>query len=229
MEEKKIKVVSNEPCVCVPDFETFGGDPAKNGFAQLGASLVSLETGKLIATFSMYPNLKGYEIEERCYQQFWSRPDMLDKFNETLAKTKESPFTPEEVITKFHEWCTAWVAQYPNMFLATDCSTFDSGILKYFSRVKDTFYFLGELRDILDIGHFYLGIIGEPLSVDSFEISKFETCCEKLKCEYEKRGWELAPFDSGGVVHDHNPVNDSHYIALCLVYVNNANKKLKSK
>ena len=69
------------------DFECAGGIPAKHGFTQLGASAHELKTGKKIAGFNEYANMKDLEWEERCVKEFWEKNP--DRYAETLKKNSK--------------------------------------------------------------------------------------------------------------------------------------------
>lgn len=205
------------------DFEAFGGAPGKNAFTQLGAVVFNFESGMVEGTFNMYARQDGYEQEQRCVKEFWSRPEMKERFETTLAEAQKAEKNPYQVITAFREWCLSWEQLFPGCVLVTDNSNFDLGLLKFFSET-DTMYFLGRLTECVDTGVFYKGAMRLPLGT-SIAKSKFETCVAQLQKQIEG---PVDPFDPGLVAHDHNPVNDAHMIALKLHYVNNLLKKLPS-
>lgn len=203
----------------VIDFETFGGTPGKNGFTQLGAVLFNFDTGQVEGSFNMYARQDGYEKEQRCWEEFWSRPDMKERLEATLEGVEKADKNPYQVISAFREVCLAWEAQNPGCVLVTDCANFDLGLLKFFSE-SDTMYFLGRMPEVVDTGVFFKGAMRLPLGT-KIKDSKFETCVAQLRKGLEQQGLPPpAPFDAGEVKHDHNPVNDAHMIALKLHYVN---------
>ncbi len=185
------------------DFEAPGGIPHKNAFTQLGAVLFNMSTGKVEDTFNEYSCINGYTWDENCVKEFWSK--FPERFEETKQKCSESLLTPYEVVDKFITWCQTHSRNVGNdLYLITDCSTFDSGILKCFSNT-DTLYILDKKkRDIVDVGAIYLGLSRKYNSTEFIDGSAFKSCIKNLNITEE--------FISSKF-HDHHPVNDATVIA----------------
>jgi hypothetical protein len=191
------------------DFEAGGGVPFENGFTQLGAVLFNMNTGKVEDSFNMYASMRGFDWEDRCVKEFWEK--FPERYKETMEKCVESRHSPEGVVDAFNDWCKNHFAKLKNdVYLITDCATFDSGILKAFSN-DDTLYYPGFPRDIVDTGVAYLGMCRLPFSTELVDGSAFKTCVKVLGI--------TKPF-TPSVFHDHHPVNDATVIAEKWFYVN---------
>jgi hypothetical protein len=183
------------------DFESFGPIPTIHGFTQLGAIIGNLTSGHIIDTFSMYANQSCYSVDNNCIETFWLKTP--ERFIETLEKCNESKIQPQEVVELFINWIKKFVNEKgESIYLITDCSTYDTSILKTFS-LCNTLKLINNIpRDIIDTTSFYLGVSGLFMTEDIVDGNSFELACKKLK---------LPEFNSV-VKHDHNPVNDSTVI-----------------
>lgn len=194
------------------DFESFGPVPVLHGFTQLGAVIGNLSTGKIVSKFSEYANQKNYIKDKECIERFWETHPK--RYNETLKKCEESTKGPQEVINMFLNWIDKFVEKKgKSCYLITDCSTYDSGILKTFSLYSTLKIVNKDIpRDIIDTTSFYLGIAGLFMTEDIVDGNSFDLACKKLK---------LTNFKSS-VFHDHNPVNDSIVIFEQFKFINDA-------
>lgn len=192
------------------DFEAAGGVPLVNGFTQLGAVLFNMETGKVEDSFNMYANMKVYVWDERCVSEFWSK--FPERYAETKLECDKAANSPFQVVDMFVTWCIAHFARLNgDVYLITDCSTFDSGLLKAFSVKHDTLYIGVNNRDIVDVGNAYLGMCRKFHSVAFVDGSAFKTCVKELGIEEEFKA---------STFHDHHPVNDATVIAEKWCFVN---------
>ena len=148
------------------DFETAGGVPTVNGFAQFGAALVSLETKQVEAKFESYASMHNYQWDEQWVRKTWKY--YPDHFDETKRITERydtpDPFT---VMEMFWKWVDSEVVSKgiaAETYLITDNSAFDAGLLRAFSK-QDPLYILGEYRDIVDVSSYYLGSIFTKVDV----------------------------------------------------------------
>jgi hypothetical protein len=192
------------------DFEAAGGVPAVNGFTQLGAAMVDMATGERVAHFNAYASMEGYEWDERCVKEFWLKHP--DRFAETLEKCKNAP-SPYVVVEQFLEWVKE-VSAGKDAYLITDCSTFDTGLLKHFSKV-DILYVLGPCRDIVDVSAVYMGLSRKFMDCAGVDGSSkryaLGALCDVKGCEVK---WPEFP-----VTHDHDAVNDATVIAMRWCFV----------
>jgi hypothetical protein len=181
-----------------------------NGFTQLGAVLFNMGTGKVEDSFNMYASMKGYKWDERCVSEFWER--FPERYAETKLECDKAEHTPYQVVEFFVLWCVAHIARLNGeAYLITDCSTFDSGLLKAFSLKHDTLYIGVNNRDIVDVGNAYLGMCRRHFSVSFVDGSAFKTCVKELGITEE-----FTP----STFHDHHPVNDATVIAEKWYFVN---------
>jgi hypothetical protein len=192
------------------DFEAAGGIPLKNGFTQLGAVLFNMETGLVEDSFNEYASMSGYEWCKRCIDEFWSK--FPERFEETRFRCMVSKIGPYEIVEKFVNWCRTHSERLKHdVYMITDCSTFDSGLLKTFSKV-DTIYILTPFyRDIVDVSSVYLGLSRKYVDVNHVDGSAFDNCVKHLNI-IEK----FTP----STFHDHHPVNDATVIAEKWYFIN---------
>ncbi len=184
------------------DFESFGPIPNVHGFTQLGAVIGNLSTGHIVDTFCEYANQTGYTPDIECIESFWIKhPDI---YHETLEKCSNSTKHPQEVIEMFVKWIGKFVEERgSSVYLITDCSTYDSGILKAFSLCSTLKIVSKYPRDIIDTTSYYLGISHLFMSVEdivdgtSFELARKELGLPEFKSLTKS---------------DHNPVNDATVI-----------------
>jgi len=192
------------------DFESNGGVPSKNGFMEFGAVAKVLGTNQDISTFHGYASQNGYVPDERCSVEFWMKNDeMKARYDAIIAICETAPTSsPHQVVQNFIIWLHLLVAglNLKNVQLATDCSTYDTGMLKAFSNI-DTMYLFGEPRDIIDIGMLYYGLGRRPFTKALFDGSS--------KAEAVRALNEMFPNDEqitelpAKTKHTHNPVEDA--------------------
>jgi hypothetical protein len=186
------------------DFESFGPLPSVNGFAALGAVIGNLSSGEIIDSFCEYANQSDYHQDVNCIENFWLKhPDLYQR---TLENCSNSTKHPQEVIDMFIKWINNFIRQGgggQSVYLITDCSTYDSGILKSMS-LTDTLKIIDpkNTRDIIDTTSYYLGISGLFMTEDIVDSDSFESARKRLK---------LTEFKSK-TQHDHNPMNDAKVI-----------------
>jgi hypothetical protein len=197
------------------DFESFGPIPSIHGFTQLGAIIGSLTNGHIIETFNEYANQAEYSSDPDCIESHWLKTP--ERYAETLDKCSDSTKHPHEVVEMFVDWISKFVKKYEkeSFYLITDCSTFDSGILKTFS-LCSTLKIINKksVRDIIDTTSFYLGVSRLFMTEEIVDGNSFELACKSLGLDPEK-------FKSS-VQHDHNPVNDSIVIFERYKFINDA-------
>lgn len=184
------------------DFESFGPIPSIHGFTQLGAIIGSLTDGHIIDSFNEYANQDGYSPDPECIESHWLKHP--DRYTETLFKCGESTKSPQEVVESFVHWVSKFVEKEKTngIYLITDCSTYDSGILKSTS-LCNTLKIVNKnfVRDIIDTTSFFLGVSRLFMTEDIVDGSSFELACRGLNLDSSK-------FKSR-TKHDHNPVNDA--------------------
>jgi len=185
------------------DFETFGPIPSVNGFTQLGAVVGCLSTGRVVDVFGQYASQQGYYPDNDCIESFWLKNP--ERYQETLTACSISTYTPYDVIELFLKWVSKHVEQRgSSIYLITDCSTFDSGILKSFSLQRTLKIVTKYPRDIIDTCPFYLGVAGLYMTEEQVDSSSFEMARKKLGLPVFKSATHSE--------HDHNPINDSTVI-----------------
>lgn len=140
------------------DFETFGPLPTIHGFTQLGAIIGNLSSGQIVDTFSEYANQSDYVCDSECIESFWLKNP--EKYNETLIKCSNSDKHPNEIIQMFIKWIADFIEnrETSSVYLITDCSAFDTGILKTFSLQSTLKIIKNCPRDIIDTTSFFLGV-----------------------------------------------------------------------
>jgi hypothetical protein len=121
-----------------------------------------------------------------------------------LEKCTESTKHPQEVIAIFTDWIAKFVEDQKteSVYLITDCSTFDSGILKAFS-LTSTLKLINKksVRDIIDTTSFFLGVSRLFMTEEIVDGTSFDLACKSLDFDPLK-------FKSS-VKHDHNLVNNA--------------------
>lgn len=197
------------------DFECAGGIPAKHGFTQLGASAHELKTGKKIAGFNEYANMKDLEWEERCVKEFWEKNP--DRYAETLKKTQNAKLSCREVVAKFIEWARD-VSSGRKCVIISDNMIYDGGILKYYSGV-DVMYLLGRRTVYFETASVYYGMYAihrqGQLNQDSDDLSS-----KKIALEAIDRSRNLK-WPESKVKHDHHPENDAEDMVNKWIYIQN--------
>jgi hypothetical protein len=194
------------------DFESFGPIPTVHGFTQLGAVIGSLTTGHIVDTFCEYANQSDYVSDTDCIETFWLKNP--ERYHETLEKCNKSNKHPQEVVEMFLKWISNFIEKRgESVYLITDCSTYDSGILKTFS-LCSTLKIINKNcpRDIINTTSFYLGISRLFMTEDIVDGSSFDLACKSLN---------LPQFKSTSK-HDHNPVNDATVIFEKYKFINDA-------
>lgn len=188
------------------DFESFGSIPTINGFSELGAIIANLESGEIISKFHEFANQTGFKADDECIKTFWK-----EKYPDLLKKCNDSKYNPYQVIDLFIKWILQVITDNNilNIYLITDCSTYDSGILKTFS-LNDTLKITGCIKDIIDTTSFYLGISRQFMTNKIINENSFDLACKELN---------LPQFKSS-IIADHNPVNDSIVIFEKFKYIN---------
>lgn len=184
------------------DFESFGPIPNIHGFTELGAVVGDLETGEIVDTFRMSANQSGYTQDKECIETFWNKHP--GTYEETIKKCSESDKKPREVVDLFVGWIRDFVENksISNIYLLTDCATYDSGILKTFSSYSTLKIINNDALDIIDSTSFYLGIARVFMTNSVVSGYSFECALSALN----------GPKFISSVSHDHNPVNDATVI-----------------
>ncbi len=191
------------------DFESFGPIPNIHGFTQLGAVIGNLNSGNIVDTFNEYANQIDYTVDSDCIESFWLRNPK--RYQETLTMCSNSTNHPHEVIELFLKWIEKHTNERgSSMYLITDCSTYDSGILKAFSMCSTLKIISKSPRDIICLTSFYLGVAGLFMTEDVVDGSSFDLARKKL---------DLKEFKSS-VSADHNPVNDATVIFEKFKFIN---------
>lgn len=148
------------------DFEAFGTITLANGFAQLGAVLYDLDNDQVISMFNEYASQAGYTMDQRCYDEFWSKH--VELHDAIQAKCAASTSSPHDVIDHFFEWVDTSAVSCPGMkdncLLITDNAAFDAAILRCFARTRDPQYVFGPYRDIVDVSNIYYGLARVPVT-----------------------------------------------------------------
>ena len=152
------------------DFEAFGTITPENGFSQLGAVLYDLDTDSIVSVFSEYASQKGYTMEQRCYDEFWSKH--LSLYDDIQAKCAASSSSPYDVVEHFYQWLDKVVTPDMDCFIIIDNAAFDAGILRCFSKTRNPHYAFGPYRGIVDVSNIYYGIARVPIMKDMKESSK---------------------------------------------------------
>jgi len=197
------------------DFEAFGPIPSIHGFTQLGAVIGSLTSGHIVDTFNEYANQSEYSSDPDCIEDHWLKNP--ERYAETLEKCTESTKHPQEVVNMFVDWIAKFVKerQTESVYLITDCSTFDSGLLKAFS-LTSTLKIVNKksVRDIIDTTSFFLGVSRLFMTEEIVDGTSFDLACKSL---------DLDPLKfKSSVKHDHNPVNDATVIFERYKFINDA-------
>jgi hypothetical protein len=200
-------------CIAV-DFEAPGGITPVHGFTQLGAALIDIKQGKVLADFNKYANMTGFTWEERCLKEFWLRPDMKSKYENTIEQCAQSTKNPYEVVDSFILWAKQCMLEHNiephEIYLISDNAAFDLGILRCFSRNQDIMYMFGDgiYRETVDVSSFYQGL-GVEVNLDA---SAKKLGLKGLNAgRGEGNQLALPKFD---VEHDHDAVNDAKTMGL---------------
>ncbi len=148
------------------DFETFGPIPSKHGFTQLGAVIMNNDF-KIISTFSMYSNMKGFTYDTECIKTFWEKEENKDIFTKNIESVKNAKYDPYEVIQLYWDWVKENIQNISikDIHIISDNVAFDIGILKYFSNINIMTVF-GEYRDIIDTCSVYYGMKLRPINTN---------------------------------------------------------------
>ncbi len=153
------------------NFEFFGPIPTIHGFTQLGAVIGNLASGHIIDTFSEYANQADYASDKNCIETFWLKNP--DRYKETLKKCNQSTKHPQDVIELFIRWIDKFVEKRgQSVYLITDYSTYDSGILKAFSLINK--------YPIIDTTSYFLGVSRLFMTDDIVNGSSFELAHKAL-------------------------------------------------
>ncbi len=168
--------IDNDTWVIAFDFESFGPIPHVHGFTQLGAVLGRLSDGQILFKFNEYAKQDGFEMDSKCYEGFWKLYPEIYEYNKN--KCTESALTCKDVCNKFAKFCeevlflmhSATGGSKKNIYLITDCATYDTALLKAFCD-KDMFTIFGGARDIVDITMFMLGSTQKPLTSERIDAS----------------------------------------------------------
>lgn len=155
--------------------------------------------GGKLETFQMnikvkWPEAKDYgDFEPRCWDNFWSK--LSEEVKENITK---DALEPEEAWFKIKEWLVGLESKYSNIKFLTDNASFDSASIDYC---------LEKYCKSMPMRYSTKGAYRSIISADD----KFEMLPSKLQqSAYEEIKKQ--------VNHDHNPVNDAHYIYLLYHY-----------
>jgi hypothetical protein len=200
------------PYVVAFDFESAGGIPSRHAFTQLGAVIMNVDNDEIVAEFNSYSNMKGYEWDERCVNEFWKK--YPKRFEETKREVDRATLNPYQVVGGFIEWVQFNCANLKDVYLLTDNAAFDAGILRYFSVGQDILYIFGEYRPIVESSRYYAGIARTKVTPATLGQSSKRLAMDRLN--RERALYNLAQvedFPQHPVSHDHNPVNDAKVMA----------------
>ena len=190
-------------CVAI-DFEAFGGITPKNGFTQIGAVIFDIDNDKIMSTFSMNAKQDLFEVEERCYNEFWSKH--MDLFQKNKELCSKSEYDCYEVINQFWKWLYKNLPDTTNCYFIGDNTVFDYAILRMFSLDVDILYAFGSYREIIDVGLYYTAYAHYRMdtanSIDNASSSK----CIKQILNID----EIPKFP---IEHTHTAVDDAANIA----------------
>jgi hypothetical protein len=194
------------------DFEAAGGVPSKHGFTQLGACLIKMSTGEVLAKFNSYANMTGYEWEERCVREFWSK--FPERFEDTKNKTSDPNVPgPYGVIDRFMEWVdlvTGSPEIRDHVYVISDNAPFDLALLRYFSANRDILYMFGPYREMVDVSAAYMGMSRKPVNIALMDQSAKDLAKAAIT-EMTGAPCELPKLE---VDHDHDAVNDAVVMGL---------------
>lgn len=211
------------------DFECPGGVPSKNAFTEVGAVLVRVSDSKIIAKFSSFSSMKGYEWEKRCVDDFWSKFPV--RYAETIENTsKEGLLGPYEVVSNLLKWIKEVTADEEirkSVYVISDNGPYDLALTRTFSDV-DIHYLFGEYRSLIDVGMFYHGTSMKPMTVERLDTSSKDAILSSINAEYVKRGLPTIDKPVLPVKHSHHPVEDAACIALTWAYYQNHLQKLST-
>ncbi len=177
------------------DFEAAGGIPEKNGFLSLGATLYSITQQKEISYFYQWANMKGYEWDKRCVEEFWMKHPQL--FEMAKRNSSLSIYSPYDVIENFMEWVLVrvFIGPYKKTYLISDNVKCYVALVRYFSKERDIGYMFTNAsnsfvyRDIIDTGSFYLGLGHCYLSSETLDTLSTKEIAKRviLNGEYEEK------------------------------------------
>jgi hypothetical protein len=140
----------------IVDVESFGGVTLLHGFAQLRAALIRVDDQKILETFEMCANQRGFVKEPRCVEEYWSM--IPEKYEALQRKCEESSKTPFEVVAEFVSWVKRVAGHLDDVFLGYDNVYCDIGVLRTFSTFQDIQYLFGKCRDIVHVNWAYYGM-----------------------------------------------------------------------
>jgi len=189
------------------DVESTGGCLKTNFMPRFGAALVDIETLETVQRFSTFvkPPTPAHTWEKRCLDEFWTKPDMMPKYQEILHNMNcvTTP-TPDEAGVLFMEWINILVGKYgqDSMMVVSDTAGYDYAWLQSILPAgMSMLYLFGHYVPTFAASNFYGGVAMVTPVEQVF--GTMEACCNKLSIQKP----------TNGVVHDHNPMNDAETIA----------------
>ena len=137
------------------DVETTGKGVCKHFMTQLGAALVSVETGDVVASFVSYlAQPPGTEWEERCVEQFWKKHP--ERYTNTLEAVKYAP-QPHEVMARFKEWVLV-KTEGKNVTIVCDTAGFDVAWINHYLQDESCDFLLGYYKSPRDLSSASVGM-----------------------------------------------------------------------
>lgn len=139
----------------------------------------------------------GGDFEDRCYDEFWSKQPQ-----NIIDECIDNALSAEQQYPLLAEWINQLETTYPSpeykiSFLTDnasfDIASIDYGLEKYLNRKPMRYSSTGKYRSIISADDMLYMLNDENKKKAYFEINK-------------------------DVVHDHNPVNDAHFVYLQYYY-----------
>jgi hypothetical protein len=200
--------MGDDEYVIAIDYEAAGGVPFRNGFTQLGACLVRISDGAVLAKFSEYANMRGYEWDARCVREFWEKNPELYEETKRITSDENTP-SPYEVTRQFLQWVDMETRHVRDkVYFISDNAPFDVGMLRYFSD-RDILYLFGDYREMVDVSSVYMGMsrrrVTRGLMDEDAKGLGRRVVSDMLGVPFEPK------ID---VEHDHHAVNDAIHMAL---------------
>jgi hypothetical protein len=186
------------------DVETTGQGLRANFMTCLGAALVDVAAGTVVARYKSYvAQPPGRVWERRCVDEFWS------KFPALWETTKAEVWVArggDVVAAEFKSWVRDNVVDPARTTVVFDTAGFDQSWVDELLGDTSCLYLLGEYRSTRDLSSFCLGMGLSPFCDDA-PSSKGAAAAK----------WGFAFPEWGathGVTHDHDPSNDAAVIGL---------------
>jgi hypothetical protein len=196
--------MGDDEYVIALDYESAGGVPFRNGFTQLGAALVRIRDGAILAKFSEYANMRGYEWDLRCVREFWEKNPELYEETKKMTSDENTPST-YEVVRAFLQWVDMETrgSIRDKVYFISDNAPFDLAIFRAFSE-RDILYLFGEYRQMVDVSCVYRGMSRRKVGLGLMNESSRDLAREVVS---DILGGPFEPKIE--TEHDHHAVNDA--------------------